>query len=558
MKKHRDLELSNKAFSQMESNYHTKWIDLERLYKSKHKKKYIELAKKYERSHIFVPLAKSTIDILDAIFTEAFFSSGNPIEITKNEEKESEIASCLNVLVDHYYKLSKPYSALSMAFSSASRFGLGAVLPFWDNNKKIPVTRFVPATKIAFDTEALTRDEIQYVSYKFKQTKQDIHQKVKDGFYAKVKEKDLNTILGSQYKKEKEKYKRIDVVEVYSLQTNGKYKVRTFIKERLMREVEFKKCPIKHGFLTAVLPTIDENIQDNQSAGVGESMLDIMQNIVQELNQKRNQIIDINEQLIDPYTMVGDNADVDPDDAGRIKGVVNVGDPEKVKRFPPTTSFPIEKEVAVLKEDLNDLTAINGMQRGETSVSDRRGASAMAMINANSSSRLSKMATTINDTLFQEWAEAFVYDIYVNAPDEVINNLYGSNPFGTLGNRQELDYVVNINFGQSINRDAKVSELTMLLQMLNGREDADVMPILGEVLKLILGDAFDTKILFPGVLQDQGTQSTDGRVPAAESQTAGGSEQDIAGGAATGFSSAGTGRGNIESAEPNTAAGNKI
>lgn len=555
-KKHRDLSLSAAAFSVMESNYHNTWIDLEKLYNSEYDAAFIALAKEQERSHIFVPVAKSTVDILDAIFTEAFFGAGNPVEITKNETEEGKIAACLNVLADHYYKEAKPYIALSMAFSSASRYGLGAVMPYWCENRKLPLTRFIPATKLAFDTDALTRDENQYTAYKFKQTKQDVASKVKSKFYDKITKKDLNKILGSKFEENGEKYKRVNITEVYTLKSNGKYTCRTFIKSTLVREKTFRKNPIKHGYLTAVLPTVDEAKQDLQSACVGESMLDVMKDIVKELNQKRNQVIDLHEQLIDPYTMVGDEADIDAEDAGRIKGVVNVGNPDKVKRFAPTNSFPIEKEVALLNDDINDLTAINGMQRGETSSSDRRAASAMAMINANSSSRLSKMATTINDTLFNDWAQAFVRDIYINTPDEVIIELFGENPLGKQGLRQEMKYVVNVNFGQSINRDAKISELTMLLQMLNGREDADVMPILVEVLKLILGDGFDEKSIFGGAMGGDGSTGSGSTEEA--NGVAGNSEQDIIEAAKRGIVDIGASAGDTNIPQHDGAAQNQI
>ena len=511
-KKHRDLKLSSVAFSAIESNYHDDWKDLELLYRSKHSKEFIELAEEQERSHLFIPLGKSTIDILDSIFSSAFFGAGNPLEITKNEADESQIASCLNVLVDYYYKTAKPYISLNMAFSSAARFGLGAVLPYWCDVKKLPITKFIPATDLAFDVDALTRDEIQYTTYRFKQTKQDIAAKIENKFYNKATKKNRDDILGSKYDQDDQKYKRVLVTEVYSVNALGTYTVRSFINKILVREEDFKKNPIKHGFLAAVLPTIDTTLQDDQCAAVGESALAVIQELVKELNQKRNQIVDINECIIDPYTMVGDDADIAPDDAGRIKGTVNVGNPDKVKRFPPTSPHNIENEVALLLKDVDDASAINGMQRGQTSTSDRRPASAMAMINANSSARLSNMATTINDTLFNDWAEAFVRDIYVNAPDELIVEKFGSNPLGSFGLRQEMDYVVNVNFGQSINRDVKISELTMLLQMLNGREDAEVMPVIAEVLKLILGDAYDIGAIFPPVLGDGGDELPAGSV----------------------------------------------
>lgn len=557
-KKHRDLQLSEKAFNVMKSNYHNEWIKLEKLYNSKHDKAFIELAKEQERSHMFVPLAKSTLDILEAVFVEAFFSVGNPISITKNEIDEADIASCLNVLVDHYYTQSKPYISLSMAFSSAARFGLGAVLPYWDKTREIPITRFVPATKVAFDTEALTRDEIQYTSYKFKQTKQDITQKVKDKFYDKLKVKDLDSLLGSKYTEDSQKYKRVTITEVYTLQTNDKYMVRTFVKNVLAREVEFKSCPLKTGYMTAVLPTIDETLQDKQSAGVGESMLGNIKEIVKEVNQKRNQIVDLHEQLIDPYTMVGDESDIAPDDAGKIKGVVNVGDPSKVKRFSPTNTFPIEKEIAMCEKDLEDVTAVNSMQRGETSSSDRRAAAAMAMINANSSSRLSKKATTINDTLFTPWAEAFVNFIYVNTPDAVIDELFGSNPLGVLGSRQEMEYVVNVNFGQSINKNEKVQELTTALQMLNGRQDADVMPILSELLKLILGDAFDVNSIFKGVLGAGGDKAVSNDVGGQEGGTPGDSQQGVAGATKGSINDSSTESGNTNDAQYDGVSQNQI
>ena len=539
----------------MESVYHPKWRKNEQLYNSKHDAAFIELAKEQERSHLFIPVAKSTIDILDSIFGEAFFSAGNPVEITKNEDHEAAFASALNVLVTHYYKTAKPYISLNMAFSSGSRYGLGAVKPFWDHDRELPITRYIPPTKVAFDTEALTREEIQYVSEKFKQTYQKITTLVKGKkskrFYDKVKLKDLESILGRNYDSEENRYKRALVTEVYSVKPDGTYMCRTFIKGKLFREAAFKSNPIKHGFLAAVLPTIDEAEQENQSAAVGESVLDVIEDLVKELNQKRNQIVDLNEQLIDPYTMVGDEADIDPEDAGRIKGVVNVGNPDKVKRFPPQSSFAVEKEVGLLAQDIDDATAINGMQRGQTSSSDRRAAAAMAMINANSSARLSKMVTTMNDTLFSEWAEAFVRDIYINAPDKVVAEICGLDGLevlGRRGERLEVDYKVNVNFGQSINREAKISELTMLLQMLNGREDADVMPILMEVLKLILGEGFDGESIFRGILGDGRDGSSGNGVQGEEGAVDGVSSDEIAAASERGFIPVGAGAGDNNSA----------
>ncbi|MGE4396061.1 MAG: hypothetical protein AB7D34_01250 [Sulfurimonas sp.] len=567
MKRHRDLDLSAKAFDNMERNYHDKWKKYEALYKSKHSKEFIKNAKKLERSHLFIPIAKSTIDILDSIFGEAFFGAGNPIEITKNEDKEAPIASILNVLVPYYYKKSKPYIALNMAFSSGSRFGLGAVLPYWCNSRELPITRFIPATKIAFDTEALTRDELQFVAYRFKQTYQDVAEKVKGKkskrFYDKITPRDLDKLLGSKYEEEENRYKRVQITEVYSVKENGEYICRTFIKDKLVREADFKKLPIKHGFLVYVLPTVDESLQDDQCAGVGESVLDVIKELVKELNQKRNQIIDINEQIIDPYTMVGDEADIDPDDAGRIKGVVNVGDPSKVVRFPPSSSFAIEKEVALLSQDIDDATAINGMQRGQTSSSDRRAAAAMAMINANSSARLSKMATTINDTMFNDWAEAFVRDIYINVPDNVVLELCGVDGLSVLGKkgeRKEVDYLVNVKFGQSIDREAKISELSMVLQMLNGREDADVMPILMEILKLILGEGFDGKTVFTRVLGYGGDATSSKGVRGETEALAGVSYDEATGVSDRGIIPFGAGQGDINDASGNqsAAAQNKI
>lgn len=567
MKRHRDLDLSAKAFDNMERNYHTKWKEYEELYNSKHSKEFIKLAKEQERSYLFIPVAKSTLDILDSIFGEAFFGAGNPIEIIKNEDKEAGVASVLNVLTSHYYKKSKPYIALNMAFSSGSRFGLGAVLPYWCNGRELPITRFIPPTKIAFDTEALTRDELQFVTYRFKQTYQDVIEKVtgkkNKRFYNKITLKDLDRLLELKYDSDENRYKRVQITEVYSVKEDGTYICRSFIKERLVREADFRKNPIKHGFLAYVLPTVWEELEDNQCAGVGESILEVIKELVRELNQKRNQIVDLNEQLIDPYTMVGDEADIDPDDAGRIKGVVNVGNPEKVKRFPPTSSFPIEKEVALLSQDIDDATAINGMQRGQTSSSDRRAAAAMAMINANSSARLSKMATTINDTLFNDWAEAFVRDIYLNAPDKVVLELCGQDGLDVLGKkgtRKEIDYLVNVNFGQSINREAKISELTMLLQMLNGREDADVMPILMEVLKLILGDGFDGETIFARVLGDARDVASPNGVRGEAAATAGSGYDETAGVTGTGLIPFGASQGDFNNAGGNqsAAASNEI
>lgn len=503
MKKHRDLTLSEAAFSLLEKNYYPKWRKYERLYNSKHTAEYLEAAKEAERSHLFIPVVKNTVDILEAIFGDAFFASGNPIEIEKQRDDDDEKTRCLNVLTEHYYSESKPYNALAMSFSSATRYGLGSVIDYWSDQVEMPVTRYIPPTNVAFDIDALTHEEIQYDCYDLKQTSQDILSKVKSGFYSNLHEKDLSNLLGSNYDG-KDKYKRHHIKEIYSLNPDGTYTCRTFIKNKLAREKKFKRSPIKHGFLKYALPRIEPRDQELQCAAVGESIIEVLEPLVAELNMKRNQINDLHEGILDPYTMVGDDADISAEDAGKIKGVVNVGDPDKVKRMPPQQSFDIEKDVALLSKDIDDATAINGIQRGQTSSSDRRGASAMAIINANSSSRLNRMATTINDTLFDPWAKSFVHNIYVNAPDEVIIRLFGSNPFGKKGERPPIKYDVKVDFGKSINKDAKINELTMIVGLLNGREEVNVVPILMEVLKLILGDNADVEKLFRGIMGSDG------------------------------------------------------
>lgn len=496
----RDLNLAKKSFETVESYYKPSWLAYELLYESEYAPDYKKSAKEMGRSSIFVPITKNTLDIMSAINSDAFFSQGNPVEVQKIGDSDGEKQRALNVLADYYWRKAKPYNVLSLAFDSAARYGIGAVLPYWDEAKKMPLTRLVPCTNIGFDEGAITRDENKFVSHRFNQSTKDIYDRIESKFYDAIALEDVRDVIGDV---EDTPYRMNEVIEFYSEKRDGTYKCRSYVGGRLLREVDFKRCKVKHGYMIPRLPKIENQNSDTNTgfvAAIGDSAIRVIRPLQNQINMSRNQINDIREAIIDPYTLVGTESGVSAADAAKIKGPIACDNPNLIKREPAPNTFDIEKDVATFKQEISDATAIGNVQRGDTNTSDRRPTSALALLSANSSVRLLKMITTLTDTLFEPWAVDWIEDIYINAPDELIEELLeGENPLGIKGSRGKLDIDVKINYGHTINKEAKVSELTMVLQMIAQREDAEVLPLIMEIMQLILGENADVKKYFPKI-----------------------------------------------------------
>lgn len=492
----RALNLIKRAYEKVE-NYKSEWLEYERMYNSTHSKKYLEATKEQDRNSIFIPLTYSTINIANSIFTNAFFSNGNPIEITNVGESDTTKRDELTQVVEYYFKKSKPYTPLSLAFLSACIYGTGAVSLVWDENR--PKTKHIPINSCAFDIDAISIEDNRYICHSFTQTIEDIKRRFQSGFY-KEEADEYYEFLNID-----NSYMRKTVQELYEKKEDG-YRVTTFIDSKKVRETTFRRCPIKWGMLLPKLPSVDDEKRKNEVAAIGDSLVRVIKPLNEELNIKRNQRMDLIEKHLNPEVYVPITAGVDPDDALRVGGYKRCDDSRGIL-FAPAGVGAVEftNDVQMLHKDIEDASSINGIMRGNTNASDRRSKAALATVNANSSTRLEAMIKMINETLFEEWARDFVRLIYINAPDELICKIIEKpiHSFGPLGLREELDFDININFGASLNRDKKIQDLLGIVQMVGNNPNANTTGIMEEIITLSLGENIDAKRIL-GISEEQG------------------------------------------------------
>ena len=525
-----DLSLIDKSFAKTKE-YEAQWLEYERMYESYHTKQFLDEAAENDRNAIFIPLTYSTINIAYAVFTSAFFSSGNPIEILKVGSKDETKRSELKRVVDYFYTKAKPYNELSRAFLSAALFGIGAVKINWDESKKIPDTTLIPVTEVGFDIDAISSKDNQYTVYRFEQTLQEIHQKIKDKFY-RVKPAEREPLLRG-YKETP--YKRKLVKEIFKREGN-EWRVKTFIGNTLVRNSIFKRNPIKAGYLLHKLPSISTSKRADQVAMIGDSLVRVIKPLNEELNIKRNQRMDLIEKHINPPVWVPVGAGLDPDDEKKNGGVKNVDSTAGILFESIIGASEFTQDVAMLKSDIEDASSINGIMRGSTTASDRRSASALANIGANSSVRLESMIKLISETLFEDWARDFVRLCYINAEDSLILDILDQeeHSLGTKGLRSDLEIDIKINFGINVNKQQKISDLMSVIEILSKNPNANLADLESELVRLILGDNTDVQKIFgvSSLKGDGDIPGEDGRrdadVPRATpgNAGAGGAEQD--------------------------------
>jgi len=508
-KKHRaDLKLITNAFSKIKT-YEASWLEYERMYNSLHTKKFLDAAKENDRNAIFIPLTYSTVNIADAVFTTAFFSNGNPIELSKVGASDETKRSELQRVVDYFYHKAKPYNELSKAFLSAAIFGIGNVKLNWDGTLKQPDTTMLPVTEVAYDIDAISSKDNQYTAAQFEQSLQEISEKIKSRFY-KVKKADKEPLLKGMTSNP---YKRKKVKEIYK-KKNGEFEVKTFIGEILVRQATFKRCPIKSGYLLHVLPAIDISRRNDQVAAIGDSLVRIIKPLNEELNTKRNQRMDLIEKHINPTVWLPEGAGLDPDDESKNGGIKTVDSTSGILFEPITGATEFTTDVAMLKGDAEDASSINGIMKGQTNASDRRSSSALANISANSSVRLESMVKLVSETLFEDYARDFARLCYINADDDLILEILEqeTHSLGVKGTRAELDIDIKINFGININKQSKISDLMAVLEMMSEDPNANLSDLKSQLIKLILGENADVEKIFgiSGITTDGSSSSPDG------------------------------------------------
>ena len=487
-----DLKLIGDAFAR-QSKYHAKWLRNDRYYHGRYSEKQWNRLKKTKRSKLFIPVIRNIINITKSIFTTSFFSAGCPIEISYVGDSDKTKANVATTVVKYWYDKDKPYKELARSFWSALTMGLGIVISYWDNDRIR--TRDIFIKDIAFDYEATGIDDVQYLAYRFYESGNTIMDKIESKFY-KIKKKDF---FGNN---PEEKFSKRYKVEELIRRNGKKWTCRTFCDGKLMRKAEFERNPFQFGYAIDEYKFQDMEMQKDQILVYGGTLVWMLKEIQDEINIKRNQKNDIQEEKINPTWFIADGITINPFDlkkgpgtAIKVKGKMSS---DNLMVRPTPSEVSLDNDLAILtKQDLEDASGVNGIMRGGTSSSDRRSAASLSIINANSSPRIEDMILLISDTLFHHWAKNFVYLAIKHTPDDLIHKITERNdfPLGKFGERTLDDFNMSIKFGSSINKEAKINDLLSLVQMFlqnrdpnNHEETAFINEATKQIVTMKLGE----------------------------------------------------------------------
>ena len=499
--KHEDLVRFDKLFFKQD-NLTFIWLNNERLYNSQHTEKTLKKLSKKKRSKLFIPAIRNTTNIIKAIFSTAFFGAGNPIEIKPLGENESDLWTDRNKVLNYYFNKLKPNKELNKAFLSALLYKMGVVITRWDNDKKKVITSHIPITDIAFDDECMNIDDVQEIGYKFSESNREIKQKIKSRYYD---EKKIYKKLFSDEENSRSSKRR--TVKVLYTQTNKGYISKTFIDGVLVKIAKLKNLPFQYGYALEKLPSIDKDKRKDEILCYGGDLCELLEQLQNEINQKRNNKTDIQEKNLNPDSFVGTDAKVNVNDLsyGHGKMIKVDGDVNQVQQRTTPNDYSIDTDLQILAGDVQSAVGVNSIQEGQTSPSDRRSSIALATVNSNSSMRIEEMIMLIKETLFEHWAKTWVKLVFLNADDNVINAITGKkNPFGKKGNRDEIEYDLVINFGMTLDKEKRINDLLGIYQMTS--QNPTINPkitegLLKKILDLRIGEDTDLDKLYKEVVE---------------------------------------------------------
>jgi hypothetical protein len=492
--------------------YEDTWIESERLYNAKHTDDQLEKLKKKKRSKLFIPAIRNTANIIKAIFTTAFFGAGNPLELIALSESESDMLTDRNKTIAYYYNKLKPNKELAKAFLSALLFKMGIVITYWDTRKKKVITTHIPITDIAFDSECVNIDDVQEIAYRHYESNRVIRQKISSKYYDAQKPKKLLAQLFTD-KDTLNDSKRKTVKVIYMQNDDGTYTSKTFISKVLVRTAKFENLPFQYGYALDKLPSIDSEVRKDEILCYGGDLPELLSELQKEMNQKRNLKNDIQEEILNPSIYVGDDAKVNPKDLTMGAGArIRCGDINHIRERPTPNEYALNTDLSILAGDMQSAVGVNSIQEGQTNASDRRSATALAVVNSNSSMRIEEMIMLIKETLFEHWAKTWVKLVLKNADDKVINAITGKEyPFGKKGSRDDIDYDLRINFGMTLDKEKKINDLLGIYQMTSQNPNINpqvVEKLLKKILDMRVGEDTDLDDVFQEVNNEQTQQPT--------------------------------------------------
>ena len=521
-----DLNLIERAFSDLEQ-HKNRFLECERAFRAEYDGEDNRTSKRKNsersRSKLYIPLIKTTIFIIHAIFKTSFMSDRCPIEITRvgrRSDNDLILQNALTAVLKNRWRKKEHRVGLSKAVMSALYLPLGIVNLFYDKEQGDIATRFIPITDLAFDKYASDINDIEYVCYKWRQSVRQVEEKIKTKFY---KSKDKDRILGSKT----EWSQRVQMKDIYKkIYVNGRqmWELKSFANDYLVRETRFSTLPFHFGYCIDAMPSIDESLRESENAVYGSCVPEVVKEIQKEYNIKRNQKIDITENQIDPSFIVDKTKGaVALSDVMARKKVIRVETDmgarvsDVIMPFPVPPTYQLSEEIAMLSKEYEIATGVNSVMTGQTGPSDRRAMGALQTVNAASSMRIESMMQTLLETMLTSYAQHFVELLYrFVSDDEFIKITEDENiieAIGTLAERKanRLDFDVLVNFGTTIANEVKIGQLNGLLGVLAQNQISSPQitgGIIKEVLTLILGENAPIEQIDQAVAQMMAMQET--------------------------------------------------
>ena len=537
-----DYSLITRAFSDLEEQ-EERFLRCERAYRAIYKEDNRTSKRKSaerSRSKLYVPLVKTTVNIIHSVFKTSFMSDRCPIEVKRvglRSDHDLILQNALTAVLKNYWKKKEHRVGLSKAVLSALYLPLGIVNLFYDKTAAQIRTKFIPITDLAFDRHASDINDIEYVAFRYNQSAREIREKLERKFY---KSKDRNVIAQTTAGSE-----RIAMRDLYvKSREQGRivWKLKTYANSTLVREATFSRLPFHYGYCIETTPSINEDEREDEIAIYGSCIPEIVWELQEEYNIKRNQKIDITENQIDPpYAIDKDAGSVAISDITARKKFIRTspGPGRTVKDVITVMSEPgtygLSEEIAMLKNEYEIATGVNSVMTGQTSPSDRRATSALQAVNSASGTRIESMLQTLLDTMLQSYAEHFVWLIYkFTSDEEFVRITEDPQIIEKIGDRSApLDFDVNVNFGTTIANEVKIGQLNSLMQVLaqaNMATPAISGEIIKEILTLILGEnapieAIDEAMAQMQALQQAQLQATQQAQDAVDDE--GGEAQDV-------------------------------
>lgn len=490
------LSEQEERFKRFERAYRASWDSYEDFKKRNH------LIKKegLTRSKLYVPLIKTTCNILHSLFKTSFLSNGCPIEITRiglRSEHDLLLQNALNAAVKIFWRESSHKIGLSRAVLSAIYLPLGVLSLYWSDSQV--KTKHIPINDIAFDPDCSDINDIEYVCYRYKASKREVEEKFKSGLYINDEAKD--EILRSS------EYERIEISEIYEKKRDkGKliWNLSAFANDKFVRSAKFSYLPFHFGYTIESMPPIDKSLRSSHIGVYGSCVPEMVQEIQEEYNIKRNQKIDLVESAIDPQVAINSTAGaISMEDLKfrrkyvRVETNMGASVRDMIVPLHEGNNYALTEEIAMLNKEYEIATGVNSVMTGQTSPSDRRAMGALQIVNASSSMRVESMMMTLVDTMLNGYARHFVELIYHNIADEDIIAITESKDIiEKIGTKEErknafLDFDIKTNFGTTISQEIQINQLNTLISVLAqyGVNNADLlMPILKDLIVLMRGE----------------------------------------------------------------------